>query len=66
MKNQLTTALCIIFTIATLAQEKPEVKKEIPKGEVFSSTQSVTINGKTIALSTETGTYNYEMKMMNL
>ena len=56
MKNQLTTALCIIFTIATLAQEKPEVKKEIPKGEVFSSTQSVTINGKTIALSTETGT----------
>lgn len=56
MKNQLTTALYILFAIAALAQEKSEVKKEIPQGEVFSSMQSVTINGKTIALSTETGT----------
>ncbi len=56
MKNQLSTALCVLFTLAALAQEKPDVKKEIPKGEVFSATQSVTINGKTIALSTETGT----------
>lgn len=36
-------------------QEKSE-EKEIPKGEIFNSTQSVTIDGKSINLSTETGT----------
>ena len=59
MKNQLCTVLFFLFTIVSFAQEKSEEKsleKEVPKGEIFSSTQSVTINGKTITLATETGT----------
>jgi carboxypeptidase C (cathepsin A) len=56
MKNLLCFTLFILFTFTAFAQEKSEVKKEVPKGEVFTSTQSVTINGKTIALSAETGT----------
>ena len=56
MKNQLcTTAVIILFTLASFAQDKSE-EKELPKGEIFTSTQSVTINGKTITLATETGT----------
>ena len=54
MKNQICTALFILSTLTSFAQEKPE--KELPKGELFTSTHSVTINGKTIALSAETGT----------
>ena len=30
---------------------------ELPLGELFSSKQSVTINGKTIILETKTGTF---------
>lgn len=54
MKNQLCTALFIFFALVSFAQENSE--KELPKGELFTSTQSVTINGKTIALTAETGT----------
>jgi hypothetical protein len=59
MKNHLFTALLIFFALVSFAQEKPEEKskeKELPIGEIFTSTQSVTINGKTIPLATETGT----------
>ncbi|MCZ4410552.1 carboxypeptidase [Cryomorphaceae bacterium 1068] len=59
MKKSLFTALLLFFAVATFAQEKKEEKpekKEIPNGEIFTSTQSVTIDGKTISLSTETGT----------
>ncbi len=40
----------------TSSQEKSK-EKEIPKGEIFTSTQSVTIDGKNINLNTETGTF---------
>lgn len=56
MKSQFSTTLCILFTLVSLAQEKPVEKNEVPKGELFTSTQSVTIYGKTITLATETGT----------
>ena len=59
MKNQLLTALFILLTVAIFSQEKPEekpIEKAIPNGEIFTSTQSVTINGKIINLDTETGT----------
>ena len=55
MQNQLFTALFILFTLVSFAQEKSEVM-ELPKGELFTSTQSVTVNDKTITLHTETGT----------
>lgn len=55
MKNQILFTFLAVFIILTAwSQEAP--KKEIPKGEIFTSTQSVTINGKTINLATETGT----------
>jgi|TARA_R110000737_G_scaffold157205_1_gene185728 carboxypeptidase C (cathepsin A) len=60
MKNYLITIVFAFFTIVLFAQEekKPEVKDvlELPKGEIFTSAQSVTINGKTINLVAETGT----------
>ena len=55
MKNYLFTALFILFTLTSFSQEQTE-KKELPLGEIFTSTQSVSINGKTINLDTETGT----------
>ena len=55
MKNVLLTSLCILFTLVLPAQEKPEAK-ELPKGELFTSTQSVRINGVNINLNAETGT----------
>ena len=55
MKNQLLTTLFVLFTLASFSQEKPK-EKEVPKGEIFTSSQSVTINGKTINLDAETGT----------
>ena len=55
MKNYLFTAVFVFFTLASLAQETPEEKK-LPKGELFTSTQSVIINNKTINLDAETGT----------
>lgn len=54
--KQLAFALVLaLLTIPSLAQDKTE-NKEIPNGEIFTSTQSVTINGRTITLATETGT----------
>jgi len=55
MKNNLITTVSILFTFVSFSQEVPE-KKELPKGEIFTSTQSVTIKGKIINLDTETGT----------
>ena len=55
MKNILCSLLIILFAIASYAQEK-SVEKEVPRGEIFTSMQSVTINGKTISLASETGT----------
>lgn len=55
MKNHLISSLFILCTLAVFAQEKPE-EKELPKGEQFTSTQSVRINGANINLSAETGT----------
>ena len=55
MKTQIFTVLFIIFTLSSFAQEKAE-EKELPAAEQFTSTQSVTINGKTTTLATETGT----------
>ncbi len=55
MKNHLCTFLFILFALVSFAQEKSE-EKELPKGEIFTSTQAVTINGKTISLDAETGT----------
>jgi len=58
MKTHLLTLLFVLFTVALLAQEEPKEPKakELPKGEIFTSNQSVTINGKTINLKAETGT----------
>lgn len=55
MKNQLLIFLFILLTLGLSAQEASE-SKELLKAETFISTQSVTINGKTINLDTETGT----------
>ena len=55
MKNLLLTSLFILFTLGSFAQEKSEKMVMLP-GEIFSSEQSVTINGKPIILETETGT----------
>ena len=55
MKNHLLTLVFILITIPFFAQEKSE-ETELPEGELFTSSQSVTINGKTINLSAETGT----------
>ncbi|MFQ3214677.1 MAG: carboxypeptidase C (cathepsin A) [Marivirga sp.] len=55
MKNYLFTTAFVLFTLGSVAQEKPE-EKELPKGEIFTSSQSVIINGKTINLDAETGT----------
>jgi carboxypeptidase C (cathepsin A) len=55
MKNYLLSSLFILFTLCSFAQEKTE-EKELPKGETFTSTQSVTIQGTKINLSAETGT----------
>lgn len=57
MKNIMTSVLLILLTFNLFAGDKDEKKPmEIPKGEIFSSTQSVTIDGKKISLATETGT----------
>jgi carboxypeptidase C (cathepsin A) len=55
MKTQLLTTLFILFALVSFSQEKSK-EKELPKGEIFTSSQSVTINGKTTSLDTETGT----------
>ena len=55
MKTKLLTLLFILFALVSFSQEKSE-SKELPKGEIFASKQSVTINGKAISLDAETGT----------
>lgn len=55
MKKYLFICLFVILSSGLYAQEK-SVENKIPKGEIFTSAQSVTIDGKNINLSTETGT----------
>lgn len=49
------TAFLILFSFILMAQEETKTES-LPEGEIFASTQSVSINGKTISLATETGT----------
>ena len=55
MKHLLLLFICFIFIQSAFAQEASS-QMDLPLGETFLSTQSVTINGKTITLDTETGT----------
>jgi len=45
----------LLLSISVIAQEKP-AEKPIPEGEVFTSTQTVKINGATHSLKTRAGT----------
>ena len=57
MKSRILLVLCFISFLAN-AQEKSEKKKEEdPKAQVFKSKQSVLIDGKTINLNAEAGTF---------
>ena len=59
MKKTLITSLLFFFFISiSFAQEetKKETSKPIPEGEVFTSQQSVTIDGKRIDLTANAGT----------
>ena len=64
MKTHLLLLVLITFTFSLTAQEQttdkalPPAKdpQDLPKGETFTSTQSVTINSRTINLAAETGT----------
>ena len=56
MKKLIYSLAFLLLASMALAQEK-EMKKEIPQAETFTSTQTVSINGKTITLATETGTH---------
>ena len=56
MKKFTLAFVLTLLMFPSFAQEKKMEPKEIPDGEIFTSTQSVTINGKTISLAAETGT----------
>ncbi|WP_010183043.1 S10 family peptidase [Aquimarina agarilytica] len=59
MKNCILPLFFMLSIFTVFSQEKSEKKipkKEIPSGELFNTTQSVSINGKTINLNAETGT----------
>ena len=55
MKIRIIIFFMFLTGFAT-AQEKAEVKPELPKAQVFDSRQSVVIDGKTIALNAKAGT----------
>ncbi|MBO0323153.1 carboxypeptidase [Muricauda sp. CAU 1633] len=55
MKKLILVFAFVFFTVNAFSQEK-ETQKDIPEAETFTSTQSVTINGRTTQLATETGT----------
>jgi carboxypeptidase C (cathepsin A) len=55
MRIRLLTLLFVLSTFGLFAQETSG-SIELPKGETFTSIQTVTINGKTIKLDAETGT----------
>ena len=55
MKYQFYIVLSIFFTFGLHGQENSK-EMELPQGEIFASTQSVTINGSIVNLATETGT----------
>ena len=56
MKKSICTLAFTFIILVAFAQEK-EMKTEIPQAETFTSTQTVSIKGKTITLATETGTH---------
>lgn len=57
MTKKIFTTLFILLSFTLFAKEpEKEKEKEIPTGEIFNSTQTVTINEKKITLATETGT----------
>ncbi|WP_036385130.1 S10 family peptidase [Muricauda sp. MAR_2010_75] len=55
MKKSILAFAFVFFIVNAFSQEK-ETQKDIPEAETFTSTQSVTINGRTTQLATETGT----------
>lgn len=55
-KKNIFLAYLFLFTALFASAQEKESPKEIPEGELFKSTQSVTIQGKTINLEAETGT----------
>ncbi|WP_276388528.1 S10 family peptidase [Eudoraea chungangensis] len=54
MKKYYTTFFIFLSLAISAQEETPD--ETLPEGEIFSSTQSVIIDGKTISLATETGT----------
>jgi carboxypeptidase C (cathepsin A) len=55
-KSMLYLSLFLLFQFQVNAQEKPE-EKAMPEAEVFTSTQTVRINGATHSLKTRAGTF---------
>lgn len=53
--NKIILLCCIVCVISLQAQEKQE-SKPIPEGKIFSSKQTVRIDGKTINLNAQAGT----------
>lgn len=57
MKNHGTSLFILLISLAVFSQDQNKTEpKELPLGEIFTSTHSVTIDGKTINLEAETGT----------
>ncbi len=56
MHQSLSTFFFLLTLISLFAQEATNTEGELPQGEIFTSTQSVTIDGKRIELATEVGT----------
>ncbi|WP_235297136.1 S10 family peptidase [Portibacter marinus] len=55
MKRNVLTIVILLFTAFAFCQDQTK-KEKLPEGEIFESTQTVTIEGQTITLDTETGT----------
>jgi carboxypeptidase C (cathepsin A) len=55
MKSILFSFLLVTFSIFSWSQDN-SIENDIPEGEIFTSSQSVRIDGKTINLEAETGT----------
>ncbi len=58
MRILCTALLCFVLATSTFAQNSPNAggHTKTPEAEVFTSTQTVSIKGKTLSLKTETGT----------
>ena len=55
MKQLLTLTLCVL-TVSSLFAQSGEAKEENPAGEIFTSVQSLSVDGKSMEFHTETGT----------